>query len=306
MPNPRPGFGIAVPGNEIPGWFNHQSKGSSISVQVPSWSMGFVACVAFSANGESPSLSCHFKANGRENYPSSMSISCNSIQVLADHIWLFYLSFDHLKELKEWKHESFSNIELTFHSFQPGVKMKNCGVCLLSSVYITPRPSSAHFIVTSKEAASSFKASLAFSSSYHQWKANVFPSNAVTYLKSDPALRFIVPTEKEPEKVMAIRSRLFEAIEESGLSIVIFSRDYASLLWCFEELVKIVGFMDEMRSNTVFPVSYDVEQSKIDDQIESCTIVFDKNEENLRENKEKVQRWMDILNEVEISSVSKR
>ena len=116
LSNPRPGFSIVVPGNEILGWFNHQSEGSSISVQVPSWSMGFVACVAFSANGESPSLFCHFKANGRENYPLPMSISCNSIQLLSDHLWLFYLSFDYLKELKEWKHESFSNIELSFHS----------------------------------------------------------------------------------------------------------------------------------------------------------------------------------------------
>jgi hypothetical protein len=303
LSNPRPGFGIAVPGNEIPGWFNHQSKGPSISVHVPSRSMGFVACVAFSARAESP-LFCHFKANGRENYPSPpMCISCNSIEVLSDHIWLFYLSFDYLKELQEWQHGSFSDIELLFHSSQPGVKVKNCGVCLLSSVYITPQPST-HFIVTSKEAASSYKASLAFSS-YHQWMATVFPSNAVTYLKSDLALRFIVPAEKEPEKVMAIRSRLFEAIEESGMSIIIFSRDCASLPWCFEELVKIVGFMDEMRSDTVFPVCYDVEQSKIDDQTESYTIVFDKNEENLREN-EKVQRWTNILSEVEISSGSKR
>jgi len=312
LSNPRTGFGIAVPGNEIPGWFNHQSKGSSISVQVPSWSMGFVACVAFSAYGESPHLFCHFKANGRENYPSLMCISCNSIQVMSDHIWLFYLSFDHLKELKEWKHASFSNIELAFHSYERRVKVKNCGVCLLSSVYITPQPS-AHFIVTSKEAASSYKTSLAFSSSYHQWTSYVFPgirvaatSNAFTYLKSDPALKLIMPVEKEPEKVMAIRTRLFEAIEESGMSIIIFARDCASLPWCFEELVKIVGFMDEMRSDTVFPVSYDVEQSKIDDQTESYTIVFDKNEENLRENEEKVQRWTNILCEVEISSGSRR
>jgi hypothetical protein len=311
--NPRPGFGIAVPGNEIPGWFNHQCKGSSISVQVPSWSMGFVACVAFSANGESPSLFCHFKANARENYPSPMCISCNSIPVQSDHIWLFYLSFDYLKELKEWKHGSFSNIELSFHSYERRVKVNNCGVCLLSSLYITPQPSSAHFIVTSKEVASLYKASLAFSSPYHQWMANVLPvirvadtSNSFSYLKSDLALRFIMPAEKEPEKVMAIRSRLFEAIEESGLSIVIFSRDCASLPWCFEELVKIVGFMDEMRSDTVFPVSYDVDQSKIDDQTESYKIVFDNNEENFRENEEKVPRWMDILSEVEISSGSKR
>jgi hypothetical protein len=101
---------------------------------------------------------------------------------------------------------------------------------------------------------------------------------------------------------MAIRSRLFEAIEESGLSIVIFAGDCASLPWCFEELVKIVGFMDEMRSDTVFPVSYDVEQSEIDDQTKSYTIVFDKSEENFRENEEKVPRWMNILSAVEISS----
>ena len=42
----------------------------------------------------------------------------------------------------------------------------------------------------------------------------------------------------------------------------------------------------------MFPVSYDVDQSKIDDQTESYTIIFDKNEENFRENEEKKQRWM--------------
>ena len=62
--------------------------------------------------------------------------------------------------------------------------------------------------------------------------------------------------------------------------------------------------MDEMRLNTVFPVFYDVEQSKIDDRTKSYTIVFDKNEENLRENEENVQRWTNILSEVEISSGS--
>ena len=42
----------------------------------------------------------------------------------------------------------------------------------------------------------------------------------------------------------------------------------------------------------MFPVSYDVDQSKIDDQTEIYTIIFDKNEENFRENEEKKQRWM--------------
>ncbi|KAJ6960300.1 TMV resistance protein N-like [Populus alba x Populus x berolinensis] len=180
---------------------------------------------------------------------------------------------------------------MSFHSYEQQVKVKNCGVRLLSYVYSNIEQSSAHFIVRCETTASSYKASLAFSSSYHQWKANVFPgirvadtSDTVTYLKSNRVRRFIIPVEKEPEKVMAIRYRLFEAIEKSELSILIFARDFASLPRCFEELVKIVGFIDEMRSDIVFPV---VEQSKIDDQTKSYTIVFDKNEGNLRENEEK-------------------
>ncbi|CAK7328801.1 unnamed protein product [Dovyalis caffra] len=314
---PRPGFGIAVPGNEIPDWFNHQSNGSSIWVQVPcsyedgddsGW-MGFAACVAFSAYGESPSLFCHFKVNGREDYPSPMSISCNSVQVQSDHLWLFYLSFDYLKELKEWKNESFSNIELSFHSYEQGVEVmnwergvevKNFGVCLVSS--------SGRLSVASKEAASSYIDYLATSSSYRQWKHNVFLTvngcNNFTYLYTALVQRGII-NHGELEHLKVIGSSLLEAIEESRLSVIIFKRDYACSIWWLDELVKIVGFLNKIRSETVFPVSvvsYDVEQSKIDEQTESYTIVFDKDEEgDFSQSEEKVQRWMNILNKVATS-----
>ena len=153
--SPRPGFGIAVPGNEIPGWFTHQSKEYSIRVQVPSnyldGLMGFAACVAFNAYGKSP-LFCHFKVHGKENYPSPMYIGCNSMQALSDHLWLFYLSFDYLKELKERENEAYSELELSFHSYDRGVKVKNCGVRLVNSPY-TPSWESptGHLIVASKE-----------------------------------------------------------------------------------------------------------------------------------------------------------
>jgi hypothetical protein len=65
--------------------------------------------------------------------------------------------------------------------------------------------------------------------------------------------------------------------------------------------------MKKMKSDTVFPVSivsYNVEQSRVDAQVESYTIVFDKDEEDFSEDMEKVQRWMDILTEVAISSGS--
>ncbi|KAJ6734904.1 RESISTANCE PROTEIN (TIR-NBS-LRR CLASS) putative-RELATED [Salix purpurea] len=99
---------------------------------------------------------------------------------------------------------------------------------------------------------------------------------------------------------MPIRSRLLKTIEESGLSVFIFSRDYASLTWCFDELVNMIGFMSEMRPDAVFPVSYDAKQSKIDDQIGMYTIVFDKDEEEEKcRDDAKVKRWMNILIGVE-------
>ncbi|KAJ6369808.1 hypothetical protein OIU76_028121 [Salix suchowensis] len=97
---------------------------------------------------------------------------------------------------------------------------------------------------------------------------------------------------------MAIRSKFLEAIEESRLSVIIFARDCASLTWCFDEFVKMVRFMDETRSDIVFPVSYDVKQSMIDDQTRRYTIVFDKVEENCRDDA-KMKRWMNILTGVE-------
>ncbi|KAB5516525.1 hypothetical protein DKX38_027173 [Salix brachista] len=182
LSNPRPGFGVVVPGNEIPGWFNYQKKGSSINVQVHSWSMGFVACVAFNASGESPSLFCHFKANGRENYSSLMGISCNSIEVLSDHLWLFYLSFDYLKELTEWQHESFNNIELSFHSSER-VKVKNYGVFLLYSPHTPPLPSKFDGIQLDIPDI-----------------RDADTSNAFTHLSIASALRGIIPDDKELEK----------------------------------------------------------------------------------------------------------
>ncbi|KAG5227067.1 NBS resistance protein [Salix suchowensis] len=257
LSNPRPGFGIIVPGNEIAGCFNHQKMGSSISVEVHSWSMGFVACVAFSASGKNPSLFCHFKANGRENYPSPMGISCNSIQVLSDHLWIFYLSFHYLKELKEWQHESFSNIELSFHSSER-VKVKNCGVFLLYSL----RTRQLSHIAPSGN------------------NKRIFPSS--------------ITRGQGLEQIMANRSRLLQTIEESRLSVIIFARDHTSLTLCFDELVNMIRFMSEMRPDTVFPVSYDAKQSKIDDQTGMYTIVFDKDEENCMDDA-KVKRWLDIL-----------
>uniref|UniRef100_A0A6N2LHE3 ADP-ribosyl cyclase/cyclic ADP-ribose hydrolase n=1 Tax=Salix viminalis TaxID=40686 RepID=A0A6N2LHE3_SALVM len=308
---PRPGFGIAVPGNDVPDWFNHQSKESSIRVQIPrnEWT-GFAACVAFSAYGKSP-LFCHFKVDGKESYPSSMYIGCNTMQAVSDHLWLFYLSFDYLKDLKEQKNEAFNSLELSFDSYEQGVKVKNCGV------RCTPpwQSPAGHLIVASKEAISSYIDSLDNSVSYNQWMHDVFcsikgehSSNNFTHLYTALVQKAIIH-DNELELLRAIESSLLGEIKESGLSVIIFARDYACSPWWVDELVKIVGFIKKMKPDTVFPVStvsYNVEQSNVDKRTESYMIVFDKDEEDIGENKEKVQRWRNILNEVTIPESSER
>ncbi|KAG5221073.1 TMV resistance protein [Salix suchowensis] len=309
---PRPGFGIVVPGNNVPDWFNHQSKESSIRVQVPrnKW-MGFAACVAFSTYGKSR-LFCYFKVDGQESYPSPMYIGCNTVQVVSDHLWLFYLSFDYLKDLKEQKNEAFNILELSFDSYEQGVKVKNCGVYLVNSPS-TPswQSPTGHLIVASKEAASTYIDSVANSYCYNQWMHDVFysfrgvhSSNNFTHLYTTLIQRGIIRNHEELEFLRAIELNLLGEIQESGLSVIIFARDYACSPFWAGEIIKIGGFIKKMKPDTVFPVStisYNVEQSKVDERTESYTIVFDKDEEDFSEYK-KLQRWMNILTEVAIPS----
>ncbi|KAF9670519.1 hypothetical protein SADUNF_Sadunf13G0077500 [Salix dunnii] len=309
---PRPGFSIVVPGNDVPDWFNHQSKESSIRVQVPrnEW-MGFAACVAFSTYGKSP-LFCYFKVDGKESYPSQMYIGCNSMQAVSDHLWIFYLSFDYLKDLKEQDNEAFNNLELSFDSYEQQVKVKYCGVRLVNSPS-TPswQSSTGHLIVASKEAVSSYSDSLTNSLCYNQWMHDVFhsfrgvhSSNNFTNLCTTLIQSGIIRDRDKLELLRVIWSSLLGEIKESGLSIIIFARDYAcSHLWA-EELVKIGGFIKKMKPDTIFPVStisYNDEQSKVYERTESYTIVFDKDEEDFSEYK-KVRRWMNILTKVAIPS----
>ena len=132
-------------------------------------------------------------------------------------------------------------------------------------------------------------------------------SNNFTHLYTAPVQRGIIRDDIELKYLRAVESSLLRDIRKSGLSIIIFARDYACSPWWFNELVKIVGFMKKMKSDTVFPVStvsYNVEQSRVNAQAESYTIVFDKDEEDFSEDMEKVRRWMDILTEVAVSSGS--
>ncbi|KAK9940373.1 hypothetical protein M0R45_017038 [Rubus argutus] len=57
-------------------------------------------------------------------------------------------------------------------------------------------------------------------------------------------------------------SKLLNAIEDSRLSIVVFSKNYASSTWCLKELVKILECMDA-QNQIVVPVFYEVDPSHV-------------------------------------------
>ncbi|KAK7261699.1 hypothetical protein RIF29_28016 [Crotalaria pallida] len=87
---------------------------------------------------------------------------------------------------------------------------------------------------------------------------------------------------------------LVKAIEESLISLVIFSIDYASSKWCLEELVKIIECMAKNKQ-VVIPVFYNVDPTDVRHQKGTYGDAFAKHDKNKR-NIDKVPNWRYALN----------
>ncbi|KAJ6978648.1 TMV resistance protein N [Populus alba x Populus x berolinensis] len=90
---------------------------------------------------------------------------------------------------------------------------------------------------------------------------------------------------------------LQKAIQESKISIIVFSKNYASSRWCLDELVMIM----ERRRTTgsiVFPVFYDVLPSEVRNQTGSFAAAFVEQEKPFKEEMEQVNGWRIALREV--------
>jgi deoxyribodipyrimidine photolyase len=93
-----------------------------------------------------------------------------------------------------------------------------------------------------------------------------------------------------------ISQSLLKAIEESKISIIIFSKNYANSTWCLDELVKILECKKE-KGQVVCSVFYNISPSDVRHQRGSYKEAFDMLEERFEDNKEKVKKWRMALTE---------
>ena len=91
-----------------------------------------------------------------------------------------------------------------------------------------------------------------------------------------------------------ISTELFKTIESSMISIIIFSKNYASSTWCLDELVKILECREKI-GQLILPVYYKIDPSEIRNQKKNFGIALAKHEKKFKNNMEKVKRWRAIL-----------
>ncbi|KAG5517318.1 hypothetical protein RHGRI_037914 [Rhododendron griersonianum] len=105
--------------------------------------------------------------------------------------------------------------------------------------------------------------------------------------------------DDEVEKGEEIKFELERAIEESRMSIIVFSKSYASSTWCLDELVMILTKRRTSR-HEVLPVFYDVDPSDVRKQNGTFKDAFTRHEtgERKEELKDKVGPWRAALTEV--------
>ncbi|XP_050133539.1 disease resistance protein RPV1-like isoform X2 [Malus sylvestris] len=89
-------------------------------------------------------------------------------------------------------------------------------------------------------------------------------------------------------------SQLLTAIQDSRVSIVVFSQNYASSTWCLKELVQILDCMDR-KDQIVVPVFYDVDPSHVRKAESSFAEAFAKHEGHSSADMEEVRSWRSAL-----------
>ncbi|XP_062026549.1 disease resistance protein Roq1-like isoform X2 [Rosa rugosa] len=122
-----------------------------------------------------------------------------------------------------------------------------------------------------------------------------FTGHLYNYLVQKGINTFI--DDEELRKGEELSSALLKAIEESKISIVIFSENYASSRWCLVELVHILQ-CKELKKQLVWPVFYKVDPSDVRYQKGKYGEALAKHEGRFNDNDmDKVKRWRKALSD---------
>lgn len=152
----------------------------------------------------------------------------------------------------------------------------------------------------------SYSSSSSSFASSQQWKYDVFlsfrgkdtrqnfTSHLLCALRRKAIGTFI---DSEVRKGDEIPPTLLKAIEDSKVSIIIFSKNYASSTWCLDELSKIIECY-ESHGQMVIPVFYRVNPSDVLEQTGIFAKAFAKHERNFKQRVDKVEWWKTALKKV--------
>lgn len=91
-----------------------------------------------------------------------------------------------------------------------------------------------------------------------------------------------------------ISQALIEAIEESQVSVIIFSEKYATSKWCLDEITKIME-CKEGQGQVVIPVFYKIDPSHIRKQQGSFNKAFEEHKRDPNITNDRVQKWRSAL-----------
>ncbi|KAL6279738.1 hypothetical protein ACE6H2_016619 [Prunus campanulata] len=103
--------------------------------------------------------------------------------------------------------------------------------------------------------------------------------------------------DDEIERGANISAELQKAIQESRVSIIVFSKDYASSRWCLDELVTIMD-RRETNEHMVMPIFYDVDPSHVRKQTGTFEEAFARHQQRFNKEMDKVEKWRKSLRDV--------
>ncbi|XP_020533572.2 disease resistance protein RLM3-like [Jatropha curcas] len=104
----------------------------------------------------------------------------------------------------------------------------------------------------------------------------------VSHLYGNLHDRLGIPTfiDNRLERGEEIEPAILKAIEDSHISVIIFSKNYASSPWCLDEVVKIFQCKDEF-GQKVIPVFYHVDPTDVYNQTGSFAEDFAKHDQEI-------------------------